>query len=224
MFSLRSLVRNTDGAVAVDWMIVTASLVGLGAATTLTLSDGTVDLAGDISAALSNTKVEIVDPAYATQPGSNISGIEFASYFGADDGNGGLINIDTANGLIAGKSALTNTELLQDYANNYLVNRPTLATQMLTEIEHALLQERGYDDPALAAPLVNLSPTNLTVADFTELTQARPPLATEQEVADFLAAFDAMHTVHLTDYFDKTKLSDAEYFVAVAVLQERGAL
>lgn len=41
--------RDESGAVTVDWVVLTAALVGLGVAVLTTVSGGATDLAGDIN-------------------------------------------------------------------------------------------------------------------------------------------------------------------------------
>ncbi len=46
--------RDEDGAVTVDWVVLTAALVGLGVAVLATISGGVGDLSGDIATTLSD--------------------------------------------------------------------------------------------------------------------------------------------------------------------------
>ncbi|MEM9349109.1 MAG: hypothetical protein AAGA47_02530 [Pseudomonadota bacterium] len=49
--------RDEDGAVTVDWVVLTAAIVGLGIAILTTVSGGVGDLAGDIDSALSTMTI-----------------------------------------------------------------------------------------------------------------------------------------------------------------------
>ncbi|RYH10707.1 Flp family type IVb pilin, partial [Tropicimonas sp. IMCC6043] len=50
LFNLIKSFRNDeDGAVTVDWVVLTAAIVGLGIATLAVISGGVEDLSGDIS-------------------------------------------------------------------------------------------------------------------------------------------------------------------------------
>ncbi len=49
--------RDEDGAVTVDWVVLTAAIVGLGIAVLASVSGGTKDLAGKISSNLSAMEV-----------------------------------------------------------------------------------------------------------------------------------------------------------------------
>lgn len=51
---------SEDGAITVDWVVLTAALVGLGLAALVVVSNGTEDLSGDISTELAS--MEITDP------------------------------------------------------------------------------------------------------------------------------------------------------------------
>ncbi|MBU2889034.1 Flp family type IVb pilin [Celeribacter halophilus] len=54
-----SFIRDEDGAVTVDWVVLTAAIVGLGVAVLTTVSGGLQDLAGDISSELTKTDVTV---------------------------------------------------------------------------------------------------------------------------------------------------------------------
>ncbi|MGB5559373.1 MAG: hypothetical protein WBN04_15345 [Paracoccaceae bacterium] len=49
--------RDEDGAVTVDWVVLTAAIVGLGIAVLASVSGGTKDLAGKISSNLATMEV-----------------------------------------------------------------------------------------------------------------------------------------------------------------------
>ena len=46
---IRRFARDDNGAVTVDWVVLTAAVVGLGVAILSTVSGGATDLAGDIN-------------------------------------------------------------------------------------------------------------------------------------------------------------------------------
>ena len=48
----KTFCRDEDGAVTVDWVVLTAAIVGLGIAVLTSVSSGTTGLAGKISAEL----------------------------------------------------------------------------------------------------------------------------------------------------------------------------
>ena len=50
---LKSFGRDEDGAVTVDWVVLTAAIVGLGIAVLTTVGDATDDYADDIGSHLS---------------------------------------------------------------------------------------------------------------------------------------------------------------------------
>ncbi len=49
--------RNEDGAVTVDWVVLTAAIVGLGIAVLTSVSGGTTSLADKISSELAGTTI-----------------------------------------------------------------------------------------------------------------------------------------------------------------------
>ena len=50
---IKSFRKDEDGAVTVDWVVLTAAIVGLGIAVLAAVSSGVEDLSGDISNQLS---------------------------------------------------------------------------------------------------------------------------------------------------------------------------
>ena len=54
---INTFVRDEDGAVTVDWVVLTAAIVGLGLAVLASVRTGATDLAGDIETNLTNTVV-----------------------------------------------------------------------------------------------------------------------------------------------------------------------
>ncbi len=48
---------DESGAVTVDWVVLTAAIVGLGIAVLTTVSGGTTNLAGDIASELSSSGI-----------------------------------------------------------------------------------------------------------------------------------------------------------------------
>ena len=52
---IQNFISNESGAVTVDWVVLTAALVGLGLAVMAVVSGGVEDLSTDINTALTNT-------------------------------------------------------------------------------------------------------------------------------------------------------------------------
>lgn len=52
LFKLKNFKNDEDGAVTVDWVVLTAAIVGLGIAVLASVSGGTQSLAGKISSNL----------------------------------------------------------------------------------------------------------------------------------------------------------------------------
>jgi hypothetical protein len=55
--ALKDFASSETGAVTVDWVVLTASIVGLGLATTTVVSGGMENLSGDIQASLASMQV-----------------------------------------------------------------------------------------------------------------------------------------------------------------------
>ncbi len=53
----KSFARDEDGAVTVDWVVLTAAIVGLGIAVLTSVSGGTTSLANKISSNLANQTI-----------------------------------------------------------------------------------------------------------------------------------------------------------------------
>lgn len=51
--------RNEDGAITVDWVVLTAAIVGLGLAVLVTVSGGVGDISGDVSAELTDRELGV---------------------------------------------------------------------------------------------------------------------------------------------------------------------
>ncbi|SNT18203.1 Flp family type IVb pilin [Tropicimonas sediminicola] len=59
LFNLIKTFRNDeDGAVTVDWVVLTAAIVGLGIATLAAVSGGVSDLSNDISSQLAVSQIK----------------------------------------------------------------------------------------------------------------------------------------------------------------------
>ncbi len=54
---IKSFRKDEDGAVTVDWVVLTAAIVGLGIATLAAVSSGVEDLSGDISDQLKTNQI-----------------------------------------------------------------------------------------------------------------------------------------------------------------------
>ncbi len=54
---IKNFRNDEDGAVTVDWVVLTAAIVGLGLAVMLSVRTGATDLAADIGTELSTTVV-----------------------------------------------------------------------------------------------------------------------------------------------------------------------
>ena len=54
---IKNFRRDEDGAVTVDWVVLTAAIVGLGIAVLASVSNGVTSLSGKISSQLSNQSI-----------------------------------------------------------------------------------------------------------------------------------------------------------------------
>lgn len=53
----RNFFTSEEGAITVDWVVLTAAIVGFGAAVILTISEGAVDHANGLGAYLENREI-----------------------------------------------------------------------------------------------------------------------------------------------------------------------
>lgn len=58
LFILRRMIDQDDGAVTVDWVVLTAAVVGLTVLASTTLSDGTLNLTSSLVTYMSDWKFE----------------------------------------------------------------------------------------------------------------------------------------------------------------------
>lgn len=65
---LKNFFANEDGAVTVDWVVLTAAVVGLGAAVLASVSTGVLSLAGKTETALDAMTVPTYTTTTTTQP------------------------------------------------------------------------------------------------------------------------------------------------------------
>ena len=56
MEMIKTFAKSESGAVTVDWVVLTAAIVGLGLAVMAVVANGIEDLSGNISTTLSNTE------------------------------------------------------------------------------------------------------------------------------------------------------------------------
>ncbi|MFD0980236.1 Flp family type IVb pilin [Tropicimonas aquimaris] len=55
---IKTFRKDEDGAVTVDWVVLTAAIVGLGIATLAAVSGGVSDLSNDISSQLAQSQIK----------------------------------------------------------------------------------------------------------------------------------------------------------------------
>lgn len=60
---IKTFRRDEDGAVTVDWVVLTAAIVGIGIAIMTTVSTNTKELGGEIDSAIEGETVDTTMPA-----------------------------------------------------------------------------------------------------------------------------------------------------------------
>ncbi len=58
---LFDFINDESGAVTVDWVVLTAAIVGLGIAVLTSVQGGTTELANKISSSLANAQIQTLD-------------------------------------------------------------------------------------------------------------------------------------------------------------------
>ncbi len=58
---INAFLNDESGAVTVDWVVLTAAIVGLGIAVLMSVGNGTTSLADKISSSLANASVRTLD-------------------------------------------------------------------------------------------------------------------------------------------------------------------
>ena len=76
---LKAFFVEEAGAVTVDWVVLTAGIVGLGLATTAVVSGGMADLSGDID-------TQLTDMGITTQFAAAVASLDWSSYTGVSVG------------------------------------------------------------------------------------------------------------------------------------------
>ena len=75
---IKSFARDDSGAVTVDWVVLTAAIVGLGIAVITAISGGVGGLGGGVASNLNNLTVDAID----------VTGIHGAGGGGGGEGDG----------------------------------------------------------------------------------------------------------------------------------------
>ena len=141
-----SFIKNDAGAVTVDWVVLTAALVGLGLATMSVVSGGVEDLSTDTADQLK--KDNIIRTSFSSIDASHRDAIDENYYNYLVDTAHGMTNEDLAARIatesadvVAGQNSLDTFEALvtEDYAN---LNPDTQAT---LNNNYGIVNQAGID-------------------------------------------------------------------------------
>src|SRR6056297_1650459 len=77
-----TFLEDDDGAVTVDWVVLTGGIVGLGIATLSVVSGGVEDLAGDIAALLSDISLDLFGNGAMSLASSDFTGGDAVGWVG----------------------------------------------------------------------------------------------------------------------------------------------
>lgn len=154
--NLTSFIRAESGAVTVDWVVLTAALVGLGMATTAVVSGGVSDLSSDID-------TQLVNQGIITEFASASASIDWGAYapispqHGASWGAGGFDaeGRSWAENTYDGWSQLDDAQLIATYSQNYTYATTQATGSMETQtradyvaVAQQIMMERGLEIPA----------------------------------------------------------------------------
>lgn len=152
---LTTFLQSDSGAVTIDWVVLTAALVGLGLATTAVVSGGVSALSNDMDD-------QLVNQGIVTEFAAAITGMDWANYdylaaqhgasWGTDsEGRGWAEHTYAA---WSDPAILSDAALQEQYAINYNYATTQSASSMETEtradyvaIQEQIMIERGIEIP-----------------------------------------------------------------------------
>lgn len=154
--NLKAFIQSDSGAVTVDWVVLTAALVGLGLATTAVVSGGVSALSNDMDD-------QLVNQGIITEFASAIAGIDWANYdylaaqhgdsWGTDsEGRGWAEHVYAA---WSDPAIMSDADLLAQYDINYAYATTQSPTSSETQtradyiaVQEQIMIERGLEIPA----------------------------------------------------------------------------
>lgn len=150
----KSFIQSESGAVTVDWVVLTAALVGLGLATTAVVSGGVSDLSGDMDDQLVNQGI-VTEFAAAGMDWANYDYLaaQHGPSWGTDaQGRGWAEHTYAA---WSDPSVLSDAQLQAEYATNYTYATTQSVGSMETQtradyiaVQEQIMIERGIEIPA----------------------------------------------------------------------------
>ncbi|GAB5448664.1 hypothetical protein [Gymnodinialimonas sp.] len=153
--TLKTFIQSDSGAVTVDWVVLTAALVGLGLATTAVVSGG-------VSALSSDMDDQLVNQGIITEFAAAVAAMDWASYdylaaqhgpsWGTDAEGRGWAEHTYAQW--SDPNILSDAELMAQYQTHYAYATTGSPTSMETQtradyiaIQEQIMLERGLEIP-----------------------------------------------------------------------------
>lgn len=154
--NLKTFIHSDSGAVTVDWVVLTAALVGLGLATTAVVSGGVSALSNDMDD-------QLVNQGIVTEFASAVAGMDWGTYdylasqhgasWGTDSEGRGWAEHTYAQW--SDPHILSDAALLAQYETNYAYATTQSPGSMETQtradyiaIQEQIMIERGLEVPA----------------------------------------------------------------------------
>lgn len=140
---MMQFIKEDRGAVTVDWVVLTAALVGLGLASLAVVSGGVENISGDIAVSLADDSIldasrfsfDLGSFAFLTDPGGTPNWQDAVDGFSSEGEYYSWLEADLAGSLDNGNSDLYRAQLADDYAMTYAA------------AQAQGLDLSGYDDP-----------------------------------------------------------------------------
>ncbi len=161
----QSFLLSESGAVTVDWVVLTAAMVGLGMAAMAVVSGGVENASGEISTELASLEVGF---SFATDA---VAAMDWSAYaplspqHGTSWGNNGLDGqgLTWAQNTYTGWSQLDDTQLQAVYAEHYAfaTSNPTGWMETQTRADYVAISEQIMLERGLTVPTTNLSASAL---------------------------------------------------------------
>lgn len=154
--NLKAFIDSDSGAVTVDWVVLTAALVGLGLATTAVVSGGVSALSNDMDDQLVNQGI-VTEFAAAGMDWANYDFLatQHGASWGTDSEGRGWAEHTYA--VWSDPNNLSDAQLQADYATNYTfaTTQSPLSTETQTRADYIAVQEQIMIDRGIEIPSGN---------------------------------------------------------------------
>jgi hypothetical protein len=162
---IKSFIFEESGAVTVDWVVLTAGIVGLSIATAAVVSGGVENLSGDVDTRLTDMEA---GQGFLDGLGGAINWADYSPIspqHGAAWGNNGLDaeGRTWAENTYDGWSQMSDADLLNTYNTNYAyaTSNPTGNMETQTRADYVAISEQIMTERGIDVPNGNMSAAEL---------------------------------------------------------------